>query len=71
MLTSTNLQKLRVNFELIRTISSLQISNEIVPSVFINRNPRSLEKIRIGYKPDGYHIDKPGKCCWHKYHLFL
>lgn len=39
--------------------------NEISP-VFTNRNPRNLEKIRIGYKPDGYHVDKPGKCYWHK-----
>lgn len=37
-----------------------------VSSVFRNRNPRNLEKMRIGYKPDGYHVEKPGKCYWHK-----
>lgn len=32
----------------------------------VNRNPRNLEKIRIGYKPDGYHLDTPGRSFWHK-----
>lgn len=32
----------------------------------INRNPRNLEKLRIGYKPDGYHLEKPGRSFWHK-----
>lgn len=31
-----------------------------------NRNPRNLEKLRIGYKPDGYHLEKPGRSYWHK-----
>ncbi|GBP03245.1 39S ribosomal protein L18, mitochondrial [Eumeta japonica] len=31
-----------------------------------NRNPRNLEKLRIGYKPDGYHLEKPGRSFWHK-----
>lgn len=34
---------------------------------FVNRNPRNLELMKIGYKPDGYHLDKPGKCFWHKW----
>lgn len=31
-----------------------------------NRNPRNLEKMRIAYKPAGYHLDKPGNEFWHK-----
>lgn len=34
-----------------------------------NRNPRNLERLRIGYKPDGYHVDAPGKSYWHKLQL--
>ncbi|KAG5893320.1 hypothetical protein JTB14_000279 [Gonioctena quinquepunctata] len=30
------------------------------------KNPRNLEKLRIGYKPDGYHIEAPGRRYWHK-----
>ncbi|VVC97787.1 39S ribosomal protein L18, mitochondrial [Leptidea sinapis] len=33
---------------------------------FVNRNPRNLERMRIGRKPDGYHLDKPGRKFWHK-----
>ncbi|KAF5303285.1 hypothetical protein FQA39_LY10024 [Lamprigera yunnana] len=43
-------------------------NNEIKP-IFTNRNPRNLEYLRIGYKPDGYYVDKPGKCFWHKLQL--
>ncbi|KAL9915036.1 39S ribosomal protein L18, mitochondrial [Glossina fuscipes] len=32
----------------------------------INRNPRNLERLRIGYKPDGFHLEKPGRSFWHK-----
>lgn len=31
-----------------------------------NRNPRNLEMMRIANRPDGYHLDEPGKCFWHK-----
>lgn len=31
-----------------------------------NRNPRNLEKMRIAYKPAGYHLEKPGREFWHK-----
>lgn len=31
-----------------------------------NRNPRNLEMMRIGYRPDGYHLEMPGKSFWHK-----
>lgn len=40
--------------------------NDHISPIFTNRNPRNLEKLRIGYKPDGYHLEKPGKCFWHK-----
>ncbi|ALC41488.1 mRpL18 [Drosophila busckii] len=31
----------------------------------INRNPRNLERLRIAYKPGGYHLEKPGRSYWH------
>ncbi|XP_053617219.1 large ribosomal subunit protein uL18m [Plodia interpunctella] len=40
--------------------------NSYYSAEFINRNPRNLEKIRIARKPDGYHLDKPGRKFWHK-----
>ncbi|XP_030032747.2 39S ribosomal protein L18, mitochondrial [Manduca sexta] len=40
--------------------------NSTLPSEFVNRNPRNLERMRIAQKPDGYHLDKPGKRYWHK-----
>ncbi|KAL1501448.1 hypothetical protein ABEB36_006765 [Hypothenemus hampei] len=50
--------------------SSNTIKNTNLPSVFVNRNPRNLERMRIGYRPDGYHVEKPLKYnYWHK--LFL
>lgn len=33
----------------------------------VNRNPRNLERLRIAYKPNGYHLERPGRCFWHKY----
>lgn len=41
-------------------------TNEVT-ELFTNRNPRNLEKLRIAYKPDGYHVDKKGRSYWHKY----
>lgn len=32
----------------------------------VNRNPRNLEKLSIAYKPDGYHLDNPGRKFWNK-----
>ncbi|XP_013184181.1 large ribosomal subunit protein uL18m [Amyelois transitella] len=40
--------------------------NSSFATEFVNRNPRNLEKIRIARKPDGYHLDKPGRKFWHK-----
>lgn len=31
-----------------------------------NRNPRNLEFLRIANKPEGYALDKPGRCFWNK-----
>lgn len=42
------------------------VSNE-VPPTFYNRNPRNLERLRIAYKPSGYHLEAPGREFWHKY----
>lgn len=36
-------------------------------SFLVNRNPRNLEKLRIAYKPSGYHLEQPGRNFWHKY----
>lgn len=35
----------------------------------INRNPRNLERLRIAYKPVGYHLERPGRSFWHKYFI--
>ena len=32
----------------------------------VNRNPRNLEKLCIAYKPDGYHLENPGRKFWNK-----
>lgn len=47
--------------------SVLENSNLSVNTTFVNRNPRNLERMRIGYKPNGYHVEKPGEYTyWHK-----
>ncbi|XP_045465356.1 39S ribosomal protein L18, mitochondrial [Harmonia axyridis] len=55
----------------IRKLSNVakSVNNFEIPSTFINRNPRNLEKLRIGYKPDGYHLEAPGRIYWHKLEL--
>nr|ADP21469.1 mitochondrial ribosomal protein L17 [Antheraea yamamai] len=40
-----------------------------LPTEFVNRNPRNLERMRIARKPDGYHLGKPGRKFWHKLQL--
>jgi hypothetical protein len=42
------------------------VTNEVSPT-FYNRNPRNLERLRIAYKPSGYHLEAPGREFWHKY----
>nr|CAI5835193.1 unnamed protein product [Callosobruchus analis] len=49
--------------------SSAAVTGNVVSPIFTNRNPRNLEKMRIGYKPDGFHVDSPGKRYWHKLEL--
>uniref|UniRef100_A0A6M2DS71 Large ribosomal subunit protein uL18m n=1 Tax=Xenopsylla cheopis TaxID=163159 RepID=A0A6M2DS71_XENCH len=41
----------------------------LVNTFFYNRNPRNLERLRIGYKPDGWHVDNPGRSFWNKLQL--
>lgn len=64
------MSNLKLNLTIVRTFATYQRAlkqekNEIAP-VFTNRNPRNLELLRIAYKPDGFHLEKPGKCYWHK-----
>ncbi|XP_001658909.2 39S ribosomal protein L18, mitochondrial [Aedes aegypti] len=35
----------------------------------LNRNPRNLERLRLAYKNDGYHLEKPVRNFWHKLEL--
>jgi large subunit ribosomal protein L18 len=66
--TSKNLIRNAINISNITRYSS-SASTEDSPSYaqFVyNRNPRNLEKLRIAYKPAGYHLDKPGREFWHK-----
>ncbi|XP_058120578.1 large ribosomal subunit protein uL18m [Anopheles ziemanni] len=32
----------------------------------VNRNPRNLERLRLAYKTDGYHLEKPVRNFWHR-----
>ncbi|CAG7722373.1 unnamed protein product [Allacma fusca] len=41
-------------------------NSSIVPGTIQNRNPRNLEKLRIGEKPSGWNLDNPGNCYWNK-----
>ncbi|XP_026740609.1 39S ribosomal protein L18, mitochondrial [Trichoplusia ni] len=54
-----NLRKLLITPSFTRLSSS-------APPEFVNRNPRNLERIRIARKPDGYHLEAPGRKFWHK-----
>lgn len=37
-----------------------------VPKAVYNRNPRNLEQLTIGYRPSGWHLEKPGREYWNK-----
>lgn len=64
MLKSTNLFKHEYyNIKLLRRNVS---NNDAISPILTNRNPRNLEKLRIGYKPDGYHLENTGRSFWHK-----
>ncbi|CAL8096643.1 unnamed protein product [Orchesella dallaii] len=41
-------------------------NDSIVPKFVINRNPRNLEKLRIGDKPDGWRFEKEDRKFWNK-----
>ncbi|XP_059479720.1 large ribosomal subunit protein uL18m [Neocloeon triangulifer] len=74
------MQRIRQLCPLARVSSSVKFSssaaqqieknlNEKEPptkSVLNNRNPRNLERLRIAWKPQGYHLEKPGRTYWHK-----
>ncbi|XP_034651737.1 39S ribosomal protein L18, mitochondrial [Drosophila subobscura] len=45
----------------IKALTTPQSSEQFV----VNRNPRNLERLRIAYKPSGYHLEKPGRSYWH------
>lgn len=68
MFTLRNATKVLTNC---RNASTNVAKNGDISPIFTNRNPRNLEKLRIGYKPDGYHVDAPGKRFWHKYKLYV
>ncbi|XP_049802321.1 39S ribosomal protein L18, mitochondrial [Schistocerca nitens] len=46
-----------------------QINNNEITSMFYNRNPRNLERLRIAYKPRGYGLEAPGREYWHRLSL--
>ncbi|XP_030376393.1 39S ribosomal protein L18, mitochondrial [Scaptodrosophila lebanonensis] len=48
-------------FHKIKELTTLQSDG----SYATNRNPRNLERLRIAYKPRGYHLEKPGRSYWH------
>jgi len=53
-------------FMFIASMATGIITNDVSPA-FYNRNPRNLERLRIAYKPSGYHLEAPGREFWHKY----
>lgn len=55
-----------------RVLAKIQEVNKLTEGAkyVFNRNPRNLEKLRIAYKPSGYHLDQPGRSFWHKYSIF-
>lgn len=68
MIKSTINNNFLLNKEVKRRFASTsinQLKNKVSP-IFTNRNPRNLERLRIGYKPDGYHVEYPDKQFWHK-----
>ena len=51
-----------MNRQIIKTVYNFSTQAGFVH----NRNPRNLEKLTIGYKPNGWHLEKPGRSYWHK-----
>ncbi|XP_072752183.1 large ribosomal subunit protein uL18m [Anoplolepis gracilipes] len=50
--------------EMHNNVESLETCTEVV-----NRNPRNLERLRIARKPEGYHLEVPGRKYWHKLYV--
>ncbi|ENN71560.1 39S ribosomal protein L18, mitochondrial-like [Dendroctonus ponderosae] len=69
MQVGTQSRAVVLSFINIRNASTAVVANPNLAPVFVNRNPRNLERLRIGYKPDGYHVDNPGRNYWHKLNL--
>lgn len=40
---------------------------EATQTFLYNRNPKNLEKLKIAYNHNGYHLEKPGKTFYNKY----
>nr|XP_018909440.1 PREDICTED: 39S ribosomal protein L18, mitochondrial [Bemisia tabaci] len=47
------------------TYSEEEVPKFISP-IFTNRNPRNLERLTIGDKPEGWNFEKPGRRCWNR-----
>ncbi|XP_021937462.1 39S ribosomal protein L18, mitochondrial isoform X3 [Zootermopsis nevadensis] len=47
------------------SIATSVVTNKVGPT-FYNRNPRNLERLRIAWRPTGYHLEVPGREFWHK-----
>ncbi|XP_066955203.1 large ribosomal subunit protein uL18m [Macrobrachium rosenbergii] len=48
------------------THSGGQSSNDDINPVFVNRNPRNMEMLRIARKPQGYALDEPTNHYWYR-----
>lgn len=68
--TSVMARKAEIPFKTSPFLSIASMTTGIVTneacSEFYNRNPRNLERLRIAYKPIGYHLEAPGREFWHK-----
>lgn len=58
-------RKIPVNARILRNIQAT-IAAKDGQTYFVNRNPRNLENMRIAHKPNGYELDKPGRCFWNR-----
>lgn len=51
--------------------SSVSKEKVKINPIVTNRNPRNLERLRIAWRPQGYHLETPGRSYWHKYAHFI
>ncbi|EAL39441.2 AGAP004709-PA [Anopheles gambiae str. PEST] len=51
--------------------SKIQQTNNVSKGTLyvVNRNPRNLERLRLAYKVDGYHLERPVRNFWHRLEL--